>query len=235
MEFDYLWENGPLVAKTEGFRLSTDSVLLGNFANINGLKCGIDLGCASGIISVLLLARSTKLHMTGIELNKTEADNARLNMIQNGFEERSKIICGDIRNYKELKSGYYDLVISNPPYFAVGSGPVSPDADRARQRGEENCTLEDIISASEYLCKFGGRVVLVHKPERLSELMCAMTRHQIEPKRLRCVAKNVNSPASLVLIEGRRGGSPGLKIESTLYLQNEDGSDSQEIKTIYHR
>lgn len=235
MEYDYLWTDGPVVEKTDGFKLSTDSVLLGNFINTNGCKTGIDLGCGGGILSILLLARTSTLHMTGLELNEDEADKARKNMTLNGFDHRSDILCGDIRNYKALTSGAYDLVISNPPYFAVGSGPVSPDKDRARQRGEESCSLSDILSAAEYLCRYGGRVALVHKPERLSQLLCAMTAHGIEPKRLRLVAKDSWSAPNLILVEGRRGGAPGLTIEPILPLQNKDGTPSEEILKIYKR
>ena len=222
--------------RTEGFRLSTDSVLLGNFINLTGAKKGLDLGCASGILSLLLLSLKDGLHMTGIEINGDECECARQNMALNGLSERSSIVCADLRNYRELfPAGSFDVIVSNPPYFPVGSGDASPDAGRARARGELSCTLEDICSASEYLCRWGGKVAFVHKPERLSELLVAMHAHGIEAKRLRLVSHGAQSAPSLILVEGKRGAAPGLKIEKPLILTNSDGTDSEEIKRIYHR
>lgn len=236
MENDYLWEGGPKMLRTEGFRLSTDSVLLGNFINLSGAKKGLDLGCASGILSLLLLSLKNGLHMTGVEIDEEECRTARQNMTLNGLSERSSIVCADLRNYRELfPAGSFDVIVSNPPYFPVGSGDASPDADRARARGEISCTLEDICRASEYLCRWGGKVAFVHKPERLSELLVAMHVHGIEAKRLRLISHGVQSAPSLVLVEGKRGAAPGLKIEKPLILTNPDGTDSEEIKRIYHR
>ena len=111
----------------------------------------------------------------------------------------------------------------------------SPDLDRANARGESLCSLEDICAAASFLLKTGGSFCLVHKPERLSELFCYMTKHAIEPKRLRMVCHRSDSAPSLVLAEGRRGGKPGLKVEPSLILHNADGSETGEVKRIYHR
>lgn len=235
-EFTPLWQGGPLFAQAEHFRLSTDCVLLADFINISGFKRGIDLGCASGAIALLLLSRSEKLHMTGLELIPEAAALAGENMRVNGFEHRSKIVQGDIRLHRELfKSGSFDLVAANPPYFPVGSGYVSPDEGRASARGEANCSLDEICTAAAFLCRTGGCFSLVHKPERLSEVFCCMSKHGIEPKRLRMVAHKPGAAPGLVLIEGRRGGKPGLKVEATLYINDHCGSESKEIKRIYHR
>ncbi len=235
-EFTPLWQNGPLFAQAEHFRLSTDCVLLADFINISGAKKGIDLGCASGAIALLLLSRSEKLHMTGLEIIPAAAALAAENMRVNGLESRSQIVQGDIRLHRELfKSGSFDLVAANPPYFPVGSGYVSPDEGRASARGEANCSLDDICAAAAFLCRTGGSFSLVHKPERLSEAFCCMSKHGIEPKRLRMVAHKPGAAPSLVLIEGRRGGRPGLKIEATLYINDQNGAESSETKRIYHR
>lgn len=235
-KFEALWENGPVFAQAEHFRLSTDSVLLANFVKSSGAKKGIDLGCASGAISLLLLSRLPRLHMTGLEIVPEAAELAKENMAANAFEERSCIICGDIRQHRELfTTGSFDLVVANPPYFAMGSGMLSPDAGRAGARGEALCTLEDICAAAAFLCRTGGSVCMVHKPERLSELFCCMTKHGIEPKRLRMVCHRAESAPNLVLVEGRRGGRPGLLTEPNLVLRNADGSETEEVKSIYHR
>ena len=235
-EFTALWENGPVFAQAEHFRLSTDCVLLADFANLSGAKRGIDLGCASGAIALLLLCRSEKLHMTGLELLPQAAALAGENMAVNGLSARSRIVTGDIRQHRQLfPSGSFDLVVANPPYFPLGSGAVSPDEGRAAARGEVSCTLEDVCTAAAFLCRTGGSFALVHKPERLSEALCCMSRHGLEPKRLRLVCHRAELAPNLVLIEGRRGGKPGMKIEPLLVLRNADGSETDEVKRIYHR
>lgn len=234
--FEYLWENGPVFAQAEHFKLGTDSVLLADFVKISGTKRGIDLGCASGAIALLLLTRLEKLHMTGLEILPEAAALARGNMAANGFDERCEIICGDIKKHRELfRTGSFDLVVSNPPYFPVERGFQSPDAGRANARGESLCSLDDICAAASFLLKTGGSFFIVHKPERLSELFCSMTKFAIEPKRLRMVCHRPGAAANLVLVEGRRGGKPGLKLEPELILHNSDGSESEETKRIYHR
>ena len=236
MQYDYLWEGGPEMAQSGNIRFGTDSVLLGNFAEPGSAKKGIDLGCASGIITLLLLSRSEKLHMTGLELDVEAAEIAAENMRHNSLENRCDIVNADLRDYRSLfAAGSFDLVISNPPYFPLCSGVVSPDIRRASARGELTCTLEDICSAAEYLCRWDGRVYFVYKPERLVELFSCMTAHGIEPKRMRVVSHENGAIPSLVLVEGRRGGKTGMRLEPVLFLKNADGTDTDEIKRIYHR
>ena len=235
-EFTTLWENGPVFAQAEHFRLSTDCVLLADFVNLSGVRRGIDLGCASGAIALLLLCRSEKLHMTGLEIVADAAALARENMERNGLTERSRMLCGDIRRHRELfPSGSFDLVVANPPYFPVERGFLSPEEGRRNARGETQCTLEDICDAAAFLCRTGGSVNFVHKPERLSELFCCMTAHGIEPKRLRLVCHREGAAPNLVLIESRRGGKPGLKIEPTLVVYNRDGSYTEEVILRYNK
>lgn len=235
-DFEPLWSGGPLFCQAEHFRLSTDCVLLADFVNTASAIKGIDLGCASGAIGLLLLSRSPRLHMTGLELLPEAAALAEENMAKNGLSARSRIVTGDIRQHRQLfPAGSFDLVVSNPPYFPLGSGAVSPDEGRAAARGEISCTLEDICTAAAFLCRTGGAFALVHKPERLAEVLCSMSRHGLEPKRLRLVCHRTELAPNLVLIEGRRGGKPGMKIEPMLVLRNADGSETDEVKRIYHR
>lgn len=234
--FEYLWEKGPLFAQAEHFKLGTDSVLLADFVKLSGAKRGIDLGCASAAIGLLLLTKHAKLHMTGLEILPEAAALARENMAANHLTERSEIICGDIREHRSLfKTGSFELVVANPPYFPVERGFQSPVEGRAGARAESLCSLEDICAAASFLLKTGGSFCLVHKPERLSELFCTMTKFAIEPKRLRMVCHRAELAPNLVLVEGRRGGKPGLKTEPMLILRNADGSETEEVKTIYHR
>ena len=234
-DFEQLWPGGPVFRQAAHFRLGTDSVLLADFVRGGVHRRGVDLGCASGAL-MLLLARDARLHMTGLELVEDAAVLARENLEANSLGPRSEIVCGDLRAHRTLfAAGSFDLVVANPPYYPVGSGGVSPDPDRAAARGELSCTLEDVCTAAAFLCRTGGSVCLVHKPERLSELLCALTAHAVEPKRLRLVCPRAESAPSLVLVEGRRGGRPGLTVEPPLLLQSADGTESEEVRRIYHR
>ena len=125
--------------------------------------------------------------------------------------------------------------MSNPPYFPVGSGALSPDPARAAARGETDCSLEELCAAAAWLLRTGGRFCLVYRPERLAELLCRMRAAGLEPKRLREICPRPGSAPSLVLAEGRRGGRPGLKIEPALVLTDGAGSESEEVRRIYHR
>lgn len=235
-KFERLWPGGPLFCQAEHFRLGTDCVLLADFVNTASAARGIDLGCASGAIGLLLLCKSPKLHMTGLEILPEAAALAEENMTVNNLSARSRIVTGDIRQHRQLfPSGSFDLVVANPPYFPLGSGALSPDGDRAAARGELSCTLEDVCTAAAFLCRTGGTFALVHKPERLSEVLCCMSRHGLEPKRLRLVCHRAELAPNLVLIEGRRGGKPGMKVEPLLVLRNADGGETDEVKRIYHR
>ena len=233
--FTELWSGGPKFMQSEHFRLGTDSVLLADFVNTAGRKRGIDLGCGSGILPLLLCLKSPQLHMTGLEINPEAVRVAEENMRENGLEVQSGIVCGDICGVRELfKTGQFDLVVANPPYFAPGSGKLSPDADRARARGEVTVTLEDICRAGSFLCRTGGSMCLVHRAERLADVICLMRKNGLEPKRLRLVAHSMEHAPSLVLIEAKRGANAGLSVMPSLFV-TDGGTETDEIKRIYHR
>lgn len=235
-EPEILWPGGPKLLQARHFRLGTDCVLLADFVNASGAKRGIELGCASGAAMLLLLERSPKLHMTGLEIVPEAAETARENMVLNNLTERSEIITGDIRDHRALfRAGSFDLLVCNPPYFPQDSGAISPHADRAAARSELLCTLPELCSAAAFLLQTGGRACFVHRPERLSELLVNLTQTGLEPKRLRLVCRDAQAAPSLVLVEARRGGKPGLTVEAPLYLQNPDGTESDEYRRIYHR
>lgn len=234
--FDELWVGGPRFKQVEGsFKLSTDSVLLAHFAKSVRAKRIIDLGCGAGVLTVLLSAHFPNAEVSGIEIQEQSAALCRENLRENGYDE-SGIICGDLREHRSLfEAERFDLVVSNPPYFTEKSGFTAPEESRAIARDERFCTLTDLCRAAKYLCRWGGTFMLVHRPERLSEIFCTMTQFGIEPKRLRLVHHRDGAAPNLVLIEGKRGGKPGLIIEKPLILTSPDGGDSPEAKEIYHR
>jgi len=237
---DELWPGGPRFKEQAGvFRLGTDSVMLAHFAGGSGVRKRArvaDLGCGSGIISVILALDDPAMSIDGIEIQPDAARLAAENAELCGISDRVKIIEGDLRRHRELlEAGAYDLTVSNPPYYSCGSGKRAENSGLAAARGEELCTLDDLCAAAGYLTRWGGSFMLVHKPERLADIFRSMNSAGFEPKRLRFVQHKSSSPPNLVLVEGRRGGKPSLAIEAPLILANDDGTDSDEVKAIYRR
>jgi len=234
--FDELWPGGPRFFCEGSFRLSTDSVLLADFAEIGRARRCMDLGCGAGVLMILLARRAPETFFEGVELQEDWAALCRENLAENGLADRSRVTAGDLRVRRCLPpAGSFDLVVANPPYFAENSGEPSPDPKRAAARDERSCTLSELCESAAYLCRWGGGFALVHRPERLSEVFCAMTAAGIQPKRLRLVHNTAASAPSLALIQGRRGGKPGLDIRPPLILCKPDGSESDELRRIYHR
>ena len=235
--FDELWPGGPKFLQSDtGFKLSTDSVLLAHFVNTSRVKRCIDLGSGAGILTVLLCEKNPNLQIEGVEIQQDSVTLSKQNLEANGLSNRAVIHHADLREHRRfLEAGVYDLVVSNPPYFAEHSGKSAPVTSRAIARDERTCSLTDLCTAAGYLCRWGGNFAVVHRPERLSELFCAMTCAGIEPKRLQLICYRSNCIPSLVLVEGRRGGKPGLTIEAPLVLTNPDGSQSDKVLQIYHR
>ena len=234
-----LWPGGPCFKEIDGvFRIGADSVLLSHFAIAahRKIKRAADLGCGSGIISVLLAFDSPDLHVDAVEADPTAVLLAAENVRTCGLSERITVIEGDLRMHRDfLRAGSYDLVVSNPPYFKNGSGKAASNKKLAAARGELQCTLDDICVSAGYLSRWGGSFALVHKPERLAEVFRALSAAGLEPKRLKFVQHTQSSPPSLVLIESKRGGKPSLTVETPLILKNEDGSDTEVIRAMYRR
>jgi len=237
---DYLWPGGPRFAQHPGvFKLGTDSVMLAYFAqSVNETKQlrTADLGCGAGVLSIILAWNHPNMNVDAIDISEDAAALAAENAKLNNLESQINIFHGDIREYKEhFSAGAYDTVISNPPYYAPGSGKLPQDDRMMSARAERQCTLEDICLAAGYLARWGGSLFLVHKPERLSDIFRSMNLNGFEPKRLRFVQHRAASAPNLVLVEGRRGGKASINIEPPLILTCDDGRDSDEVKLIYKR
>lgn len=218
------------------FPPGTDSFLL---SSLPRLKAGLrvcDLGSGIGLLGLLLLQRQAELTVTGVEILPEAAALAERSAAENGLTERLRTLRGDLREIRQLlPAGSFDLVISNPPYFSPNSGKLSARPPLQAARAELSCTTAELCSAAAYLLRWGGSFCLVHRPERLTDLLCAMRDAAIEPKRLRLVCKQPEAAPSLILLEGRRGGKPGLSIEAPLILQKADGSPTAELNAIYFR
>ncbi|MCI9010920.1 tRNA1(Val) (adenine(37)-N6)-methyltransferase [uncultured Oscillibacter sp.] len=211
-----------------------DSFLL---ASLPRLKPGwkvCDLGCGTGLLGLLLLQRQRALAVTGLDIQPEAVRLGKLAAAENRMEDRLFFRLEDLRE-TALPAGSFDLAVCNPPYFPPSAGPLPKGEARRTARTEEACTLEDVCRAAGRLLRWGGAFCLVHKPERLTDLLCALRGEGLEPKRLRLVSLRPERAPSLLLLEARRGGKPGLAVEKPLILENPDGSPTAELKRIYFR
>lgn len=211
-----------------------DSFLL---ASLPRLKPGwkvCDLGCGTGLLGLLLLQRQRALAVTGLDIQPEAVRLGKLAAAENRMEDRLFFRLEDLRE-TALPAGSFDLAVCNPPYFPPSAGPLPKGEARRTARTEEACTLEDVCRAAGRLLRWGGAFCLVHKPERLTDLLCALRGEGLEPKRLRLVSLRPERAPSLLLLEARRGGKPGLAVEEPLILENPDGSPTAELNRIYFR
>lgn len=212
-----------------------DSFLLSALPRLKpGLRV-CDLGCGTGLLGLLLLQRQRELTVTGLDIQPEAIRMAELAAEENGLTDRLDFRLGDLREPGILPAGAFDLVVCNPPYFPPGSGAPPLDPARRTARMEESCTLEDVCRASARLLRWGGALCLVHKPERLTDLLCLLRAAGLEPKRLQLVFHRMEAAPSLVLLEARRGGGPGLRVEAPLMLEGPGGGPSPELDRIYFR
>lgn len=230
-----LWNNIRMLQPDQGFRLGTDSVLLADFATLPKGAQAVDLGTGSGAVGLLLCAKSSQCSVTGLEIQEEACALARKNVALNALEERFRVVCGDLRQIRTLlPAARYDVVTANPPYFPVGSGGICDQPSLAIARTEVCCTLEDVCAAAGWLLRFGGSFALVHRPERLCDLIWQMRLNHIEPKRIRFVRHRAGAGVCMVLLEGRKGGKPGLRYEPDLIQFDETGRETAEYRAIYH-
>ena len=212
------------------FPLSTDSMVLSGFVRLKVNARVLDLGSGCGTLGVLLCAGNPTCHVTGIELDEAAHRTALENAVRNDLSPRLESICADIREIPQrIAPGSFSVCISNPPYFS--GGPASTSVPLARR--DDCCSLEDLFRSAAWAIQYGGDFFLVHRPERLAEICAVASRHQMEAKRLCLVRHKPQDPVSLVLVQCRKGGKPGLKWEEITLFES-DGSPSQAYRTLYH-
>ncbi|MCQ2450578.1 MAG: methyltransferase [Clostridia bacterium] len=210
----------------------TDAVLLADFAKPKEKDRVIDLGTGCGIIPFLMLRDKNIKECIGVDISLEATEIAEKTAKENGFDTFFPINSNLIDLKGKVEFGKANLITCNPPYKAPNAGLKNPDNIDKAARHETECTLEDIIKVSAKLLQTTGRLCMCHRPERLAELLYLMREYKIEPKRLRTVAQRIGEEPWLVLVEGRRCGNTGLKIEPCLYIE-ENGDFSAEMKRIY--
>ncbi len=227
-------DNLKIIQKKNGFRFGTDAVLLSDFAKDIKAKRVLDLCTGSGIVPILLYAKTSAEKIVGVELQEEIARMAKRSVELNNIDHRVEIIEGDLRNLK-LKKHSFDLVTCNPPYMEAGNGVINEYDTISISRHEIMCTIDDCLKAAADMLKDKGHLVMVHRPARLADVLCSMRKFKLEPKRMRMVHARVDSAPSLFLIDGALNGGHELKILPPLIMQDEDGNESAELRDIYER
>lgn len=232
---DELHRNGYFIIQDPGrFCFGMDAVLLSGFAHVKKNERVLDLGTGTGIIPILLEAKTEGEHFTGLEIQEESADMARRSAAYNDLLDRVSIVTGDIKEASKIFGGAsFDVVTTNPPYMIGQHGLQNPTDAKAIARHEVCCTLDDILRESARILKPQGRFYMVHRPFRLAEIFSKMVEYRIEPKRMQLVYPYVDKEPNMVLIEGMRGGKSRLTVEKPLIVYESEGKYTSEIYDIY--
>ena len=232
---DDLQRNGYKIIQDPGrFCFGMDAVLLSGFAKVKPGERVVDLGTGTGIIPILLEARSKGASFTGLEIQPESADMASRSVQLNDLQERVHIVNGDIKEAVQIfGAASCHVVTGNPPYMTAQHGLQNPDQPKAIARHEVLCTLEDVISQAAGLLMPGGRFYMVHRPFRLAEIMTGLCAHGLEPKRMQLVYPYVDREPNMVLLEAVKGGRPRITVEKPLIIYKEPGKYMDELYDIY--
>lgn len=226
--------NLKIIQKTDGFCFGMDAVLLSGFTFVKEGEQVLDLGTGTGIIPLLLSAKTRGKHFSALEIQEEIADMAARSVSLNHLEEKIKIVKGDIKEASRIfGAASFDVVTTNPPYMNDSHGLKNPAEMKAVSRHEVLCTLEDVVREGAKVLKPGGRMYMVHRPHRLIEILETMTKYRLEPKRMKFVHPFRNKEANMVLIESVRGGGAFLKLEAPIVVYKEPGVYTEEIYDIY--
>ena len=224
-------KNGYTLETAPGtFPLSTDSMILSHFVRLPRNARVLDLGAGCGTLGLLLCAQDSGCSVTGIELDEAAHRCALDNISRNSLSCRMESICGDLRDVAGLFTpGSFHCCVSNPPYFS--GGPASHTVPTARR--EDRCGPEDLFRAASRALKYGGDFFLVHRPERLAELIARASENALEAKRLRLVRHRADGPVTLILLALRKGAKPGLVLEEAS-LFDTFGNPTPYHREVYH-
>lgn len=232
---DELQRNGyQIIQNPEKFCFGMDAVLLSAFAKAKKGDRVLDMGTGTGIIPILMEAKTEADHLVGLEIQEESADMARRSVELNGLTGKIEIVTGDIKEAGRIfGAASFDVITCNPPYMIGQHGLTNPDAPKAIARHEVLCTLEDVVSNASKLLKSGGHFYMVHRPFRLAEIITTLVKYKLEPKRMQLVHPYVDKEPNMVLIEATRGGKSRMTVEKPLIVYEKPGVYKPEIYDIY--
>lgn len=235
---DLQYKGLKIIQNTKGFCFGIDSVILSDFAkNIKKGSKVVDLGTGTGIIGLLLCKKTELKEIVGVEIQKEVAEMANRSIKLNKLEDKFKILNTDINKIFEdklLEKNKFDVVVMNPPYKEKGTGKINEVDSKIISRHEVKATLSDFIKVASNLLKDKGEIYIVHKPERMPDIIQKMRENKIEPKEIKTVYSNKKTEASLILIKGIKGANKFFKILEPIYIYEENGEYTKEIKEIYN-
>ena len=233
---DLEFKNLKIIQNTKGFCFGIDSVLLSDFAK--GIKKGakvIDLGTGTGIIPTLLCGKTELSKIIGVEIQEDVYDMAKRSIKLNNLEDRFEVINENITNLKNIyEQNSFDVVVTNPPYKKANTGLKNEEEKKLISRHEIEASLEEFIGITKYLLKDKGEFYMIHRPDRLVDILSLMRQYKIEPKQIRFICPNRDKATNLVLIKGVKNGGEFLKVEKNLYVYEADGDYTDEIMKIYN-
>lgn len=234
---DLQFKNLKIIQDKTGFCFGIDSILLSDFAKeIKKDTKVLDLGTGTGIIATLLCKKTDLKEIIGIEIQKEVYEMAQKSILLNHLENKFKMINEDILNLNKIfEKNTFDAIVTNPPYKKKGTGIKNEEKKKIISRHETTANLEDFIKVSKDLLKDKGEFYMVHRPDRLVDILNCMRKYKIEPKMIRFVYSNQNSEPKLLLIKGIKNARPFLKIQNNLYIYDEKGEYTEEINKIYHK
>ena len=232
---DLEFKNLKIIQNKNGFCFGIDSVLLSDFSkNIKKDSKVLDLGTGTGIISILLCGKTNLREIIGVEVQKEVYDMACRSAKLNDIEDKFKLINENVLNLENIfENGYFDVIVTNPPYKKQNTGITNENNRKLISRHEILANLEDFIRVSNKMLKDKGEFYMVHRPERMVDIFALMRKYKIEPKEVRLVFSNEKNPPKMVLIKGIKNGGEYLKFRENLYIYKEDGSYTDEILKIY--
>ena len=223
-----------IIQNTQQFCFGMDAVLLSGYAYAKQSEKVLDLCTGNGIIPILMAAETKAERIVGIEIQKEVARLAQRSVAANGLSDRVNIICADIKEAEDyLQAGIFDVVTCNPPYMIENHGIKNPDSPRAIARHELLCTFDDVARIAARMLKPGGRMFLIHRPFRLTDIFETLTKYDLEPKRMKLVHPYVNREPNMVLIEAGYGGRRRLTVERPLIVYESPNCYTKEIYDIY--
>ena len=233
---DDLHRNGyMLIQDPKRFCFGVDAVLLSGFATAKKGDKVLDLGTGTGVIPILMSAKTKAEHFSALEIQPESAEMAKRSVMLNDLQDKIDIIEGDIKKAAEIfKPSSFDVITTNPPYMNFEGGLKNSYDPKTIARHEVWCSLDDVAFAAQRLLKFGGKFFMVHRPHRLTDIMCVLREHKLEPKRIRFVQPYADREPNMVLVEAVRSGKPMIKVMPTLVIYNSDGTYTQETLDIYY-
>ncbi len=221
-----------VISKEHNF--GTDTILLADFSMPKKYEKALEIGTGCGAIPLYWSCFEGAKYTVAVEIQKTAASMAKRSVELNGLESKIEVVNKDIKEFINIADkGTYDVVVCNPPYKAYGCGIVNEDVKKKLARHEYTCTIDDVTMAASNLLRFGGRLCVCQRMERLCDVLFSMKNKKIEPKKIRFVQQRRDSAPKFFMVEGKSGAKPGMTAMPTLFIEDEHGGDSEEIRRIY--